>query len=185
MSSEAAVVNESLHPATVTVRTTLAGREVNVLASSKETKVTVAAGSRQSVTQNILLKNPRLWSLDDPYLYKVITEVENNGKVIDRVVTRHGIRSIQMNAEKGLLLNGKQVKLKGLNNHQDHAGVGTALPDFLQYYRIHRMKDLGANAYRCSHNAPTPELLQACDSLGLLVMDENRLLNSSEEYIQQ
>jgi beta-galactosidase len=182
---EAAVVNESLQPMTATVRTTIAGREGIVLASSKETKVTVAAGSRQSVTQNLLLKNPRLWSLNDPYLYKVITEVVSNGKVIDRIVTRHGIRAVQMDAAKGMLLNGKQVKIKGLNNHQDHAGVGSAMPDFLQYYRIHRLKDLGANAYRCSHNAPTPELLDACDSLGMMVIDENRLLNSSDEYMKQ
>jgi beta-galactosidase len=81
-------------------------------------------------------------------------------------------------------LNGKYVKLKG-NNHQDHAGVGSAMPDYLQYYRIRLLKELGSNSYRASHNAPTPELLDACDSLGMLVMDEQRLLNSSAEYIHQ
>ena len=73
----------------------------------------------------------------------------------------------------------------GTNNHQDHAGVGSALPDYLQYYRIWLLKNMGANAYRTSHNAPTPELLDACDSLGMLVMDEQRLLNSGPEYMNQ
>ncbi|HOW30874.1 MAG TPA: beta-galactosidase, partial [Bacteroidales bacterium] len=103
---DGAIVNESLQPLTATVRTTIAGRDGVVLASSKETKVTVAAGSRESVMQNIQLKNPRLWSLYDPYLYKVITEVECNGKLIDRIMIRHGIRTIRMDADKGLLLNG-------------------------------------------------------------------------------
>ena len=85
----------------------------------------------------------------------------------------------------GLFVNGKYVKIKGVCDHQDHAGVGSALPDYLQYYRIQLLKDMGANAYRTSHNAPTPELLDACDSLGMLVLDEQRLLNSSPEYIGQ
>ena len=81
-------------------------------------------------------------------------------------------------ADKGFLLNGKPYVLKGTCNHQDHAGVGAALPDRLQYFRIARLKEMGCNAYRTSHNPPTPELLEACDRLGMLVMDENRLLGS-------
>jgi beta-galactosidase len=81
-------------------------------------------------------------------------------------------------------LNGQHVKIKGTNNHQDHAGVGSALPDYLQYYRIEQLKEFGSNAYRASHHAPTPELLDACDSLGMLVLDENRLLNSSPQYMK-
>ncbi|MBK8045030.1 MAG: hypothetical protein IPK21_21705 [Haliscomenobacter sp.] len=84
-----------------------------------------------------------------------------------------------------MLRNGKPVKVQGVNCRQDHAGVGSALPDELQYYRIRLLKELGVNAYRASHNPPTPELLDACDSLGMLVMDETRLLNSSPEYMSQ
>ncbi len=84
-----------------------------------------------------------------------------------------------------MLLNGKKLKILGVNCHQDHAGVGSALPDYLQYYRIDLLKNLGVNAYRTSHNPPTPELLDACDSLGMLVMDETRLLNSGAEYMDQ
>ncbi|MGK4566417.1 glycoside hydrolase family 2 TIM barrel-domain containing protein [Flavobacterium sp. 3HN19-14] len=75
--------------------------------------------------------------------------------------------------------------MKGTNNHHDHAGVGSALPDYLQYYRVSLLKNMGSNAYRMSHNAPTPELLEACDSLGMLVLDEQRLLNSGAEYTNQ
>ena len=79
----------------------------------------------------------------------------------------------------------KYIKVKGVCDHQDHAGVGSALPDYLQYYRIHLLKQMGANAYRTTHNPPTPELLDACDSLGMLVLDETRLLNSGPEYKSQ
>jgi beta-galactosidase len=71
------------------------------------------------------------------------------------------------------------MKIQGVNNHQDHAGVGSAVPDELQYYRIWLMKNMGVNAWRTSHNPPTPAFLDACDSLGMLVLDETRLLNSS------
>jgi beta-galactosidase len=78
---------------------------------------------------------------------------------------------------------GKPVKLKGTNNHQDHAGIGTALPDELQYYRIKKLKEMGSNAYRCSHHPPTPELLKACDELGMLVIDETRLMGINDYHL--
>ena len=90
--------------------------------------------------------------------------------------TEFGIRTVAFDVDKGFLLNGKPYVLKGTCNHQDHAGVGAALPDRLQYFRIAKLKEMGDNAIRTSHNPPTPELLDACDHLGMLVMDENRLL---------
>lgn len=90
-----------------------------------------------------------------------------------------------MDANKGLLLNGKPIKIHGVCCHQDHAGIGVALPDAMQYYRIRLLKEMGVNAYRTSHNPPTPELLQACDELGMLVLDENRLIGTSTEYMSQ
>ena len=87
--------------------------------------------------------------------------------------------------DKGFLLNGKPYELKGTCNHQDHAGVGAALPDALQYFRVAKLKEMGDNAIRTSHNPPTPELLDACDRLGMLVMDENRLLGSDEENLRR
>ena len=107
------------------------------------------------------------------------------GKIVDQVETEFGIRTVAFDADKGFLLNGQPYVLKGTCNHQDHAGVGVALPDRLQYFRIAKLKEMGDNAYRCSHNPPTPELLEACDRLGMLVMDENRLLGSDAQNMER
>jgi beta-galactosidase len=129
------------------------------------------------------VKNPLLWDIEKPNLYRLETQIKQNGKIIDNYETPFGIRTIQFDAEKGFFLNGKSVKLKGTNNHQDHAGIGTALPDELQYYRIKKLKEMGSNAYRCSHHPPTPELLKACDELGMLVIDETRLMGINDYHL--
>jgi len=126
------------------------------------------------------LSRPQLWSLEAPQLYRVVTRVKEDGQTIDELTVTTGFRKVEMDKDRGLLLNGKPVKLKGFNNHQDHAGVGSAIPDGLQAYRIRRMKDFGANAYRASHNPMTSEALAACDSLGMLVFEENRLLGIND-----
>ena len=131
------------------------------------------------------VSNPKLWSLESPYLHKLITTLRSQGEVVDRYETNFGIRSVRFDPNEGLFLNGKHVAIKGTNNHQDHAGVGTAIPDALQEFRITRLKSMGCNAYRCSHNPPTPELLDICDRLGMLVLDENRLMGVSPEHFQQ
>lgn len=136
-----------------------------------------------TLQQQIRLSNPHLWSLETPYLYKVVSLVKTGGKIVDRVETTFGIRSIRFDKDNGFFLNGKRVEIKGVCCHQDHAGVGSALPDRLQYYRIEKLKEMGCNAYRTSHNPPTPELLEACDRLGMLVMDENRLMGSTPELM--
>ena len=98
---------------------------------------------------------------------------------MDRVETEFGLRTIAFDPEKGFLLNGKPYVIKGTCNHQDHAGVGAAMPDALQYFRVKKLKEMGSNAIRTSHNPPTPELLEACDRLGMLVMDENRRVDET------
>jgi len=128
----------------------------------------------------IIISTPRLWSPESPQLYKLITTVRFDSKPVDRQVTEFGIRTIAFDAEKGFLLNGKPYAIHGTCNHQDHAGVGAALPDALQYFRIKKLKEMGSNAYRTSHNPPTPELLEACDRLGMLVMDENRRMDTND-----
>jgi beta-galactosidase len=95
------------------------------------------------------------------------------------------VRTIRFDAEKGFFLNGQHVEIKGTCNHQDHAGVGTAMPDRLQYFRVARLKEMGSNAYRTSHNPPTPELLDVCDELGMLVMDENRRMDDSPAGLRE
>ena len=159
-------------------------RDGKLVKQSKPVAISLAANGTTKVKHQLDIAQPRLWSLEDPYLYRVVTVVRQHGKTVDSVQHRFGIRTIVIKPD-GVFLNGKYVKLKGTNNHQDHAGVGSALPDYLHYYRIRLLKEFGSNAYRSSHNAPAPELLDACDSLGMLVMDEQRLVNSSPEYMDQ
>ena len=126
-----------------------------------------------------------LWSPESPKLYKLITTVEVDGKIVDRKETEFGIRTFAFDVTNGFLLNGKHYELYGTCNHQDMAGVGAALPDALQNFRVAKLKEFGCNAYRTSHNPPTPELLDACDHLGMIVMDESRLLGSDEENLRK
>jgi beta-galactosidase len=129
--------------------------------------------------------SPRLWSVDQPTLYHVHTAVVSNGKILDDTTNACGFRTIRFDADKGFFLNDQPLKLKGVCNHQDHAGVGVAVPDSLWDFRVRRLKEMGANAYRCAHNPPAAEFLAACDRLGMLVMDENRNFNTSPEYVRQ
>jgi beta-galactosidase len=182
---EATVQNQHLQAANASVYSYLTDRNGVRLAATKEQAVQLGANGKAQVKQQLSIHNPRLWNLDDPYLYRAVTVVKSGGVVVDSIKQRMGIRSFRFDASEGFFLNGKPVKLLGTNNHQDHAGLGSALPDYLQYHRIRLLKEFGSNTYRTSHHAPTPELLDACDSLGMLVMGEQRLLNSSPEYLDQ
>jgi len=141
-------------------------------------------GTKQ-VSQTMRIENPSLWSLENPHLYRLVTTLAGVDATADSYETSFGIRTIHFDPDKGLFLNGAHVEVKGTCNHQDHAGVGSALPDRLQYFRIARLKEMGCNAYRTSHNPPTPALLDACDRLGMLVMDETRMFSSSREGLSQ
>lgn len=182
---EATLENEALDPVEATVSAYVTDRKGNKLAETREQTMSLGLNGNTTVKQQLIINNPRLWSLEDPYLYRVNVVVKSGKQVVDQVNERFGIRTVEIDPVKGVLLNGEQVKIQGVNCHQDHAGVGSALPDYLQYYRIRKLKEFGVNAYRASHNPPTPELLEACDSLGMLVMDETRLLNTSPEYMDQ
>jgi beta-galactosidase len=181
---ETEVESKALTKANATVVTYLTDRNGKKVAQTTEVAINLLPNGKTTVKQKLSLLNPHLWSLEDPYLYRVVSIINQAGKVIDSSNHRMGIRTVDIKPN-GVFLNGKYIKIKGTNNHQDHAGVGSALPDYLQYYRIRLLKEMGSNAYRTSHNAPTPELLDACDSLGMLVLDEQRLLNSSPEYMDQ
>jgi beta-galactosidase len=145
----------------------------------------ISAGGDQSYRQEIVVKRPLLWSLEERHLYKLVTDVQADGQVVDRYETPFGIRTAEFDAEKGLLVNGKSVKLKGTCNHQDHAGLGAALPDSVQYYRVGKLQEMGCNSIRTSHNPPTPELLDACDQMGMLIFDETRMMSSNPEGLSQ
>jgi beta-galactosidase len=146
----------------------------------KTTNQLVSAFDEAEISQTGSIQKPILWSPETPYLYKVLTEVSENGNIIDTYETTFGVRTVEINT-KGVFLNGKLCPVKGTCNHQDFAGIGVALPDKINYYKLKLLKDMGSNGYRCSHHPPTPELLDICDSLGMLVLDENRFLSSSEE----
>ncbi len=182
---ETTVENKSLKPSINKVYAYITDRNGKKIFQSEDRTINLKVNEKLTTAQDLQLVNARLWSLEDPYLYKVISVVKDKYGISDSTITRFGVRTITIDPAKGLFLNGKHVKIKGTNNHQDHAGLGSALPDYLQYYRIKLLKDFGSNAYRSSHNVPTKELLEVCDSLGMLVMNEQRLLNSSPEYMDQ
>ena len=158
------------------------GREV-----AKSESSTIMLRAKQTLNSQLLtlnLNTPHLWSPADPYLYKVETTVKVDGRVTDVYETTTGIRDVEFDADRGFLLNGQPLKLKGVNMHQDHAGVGAAIPDALQAWRIKQLKKMGCNAYRASHNPMTPALLDICDREGILVIDENRLTGINEEHLR-
>jgi beta-galactosidase len=169
-------------PATVTV--TLrdpGGKEITSLSETN----TIPVLATQVFSPVIKASDPVLWSVDHPVLYTVETKVSVPGQPDDVVTMKVGFRTIRFDADKGFFLNDQPVKLMGTCNHIDHAGVGMAVPDSLWEFRIRKLKEMGSNAYRCSHNPPASEFLDACDRLGMLVMDENRNFNTAPEYMDQ
>jgi beta-galactosidase len=177
-----AVINEDKQTKNFTIKNTIVDADGKVVARDKSINLSLKPFTTQDYNSNIEISNPRLWSIEKPNLYKMMTEIVADGKIIDQYQTTFGVRTIRFDANEGFFLNGKPVKIKGTDNHQDHAGVGSAIPDDLQDFRIATLKSLGSNAYRCSHNPPTPELLDACDRYGMLVIDENRLMGVSSYH---
>ena len=126
-----------------------------------------------------------LWSVEDPYLYTVKVQLFYDGHLSDECILKYGERTVAFDPEHGFLLNGKKVFLRGANMHQDHAGVGAGIPDGVLRYRVQRLKDFGFNAIRSSHNPASGALLDICDEMGMLVIDENRLIGSSDIYLER
>ena len=147
--------------------------------------IDVPVQSQATVKLKSEIVSPVLWTPESPSLYTLVTSVSVGNKVVDRQETPIGVRSIGFDPARGFLLNGKQYEIHGTCNHQDHAGVGSAIPDALQAFRVKKLKEFGCNAIRTAHNPPTPQLLDACDRLGMLVMDESRLLGSDSENLRK
>ena len=168
MTVETKVVNLNPAGASCNVFAFVTDRNGNKIGQAKEQSLSLAVNGEGTIKQTITITDARRWSLEDPYLYRVKAVVVSAGKTIDAVGDRFGVRTLRFDATEGFFLNGKHVKIFGANNHQDHAGIGSALPDYLQYYRIELLKNMGVNACRTSHNPPTPAFLEACDSLGML-----------------
>ncbi|MDN4502837.1 beta-galactosidase GalA [Alteromonadaceae bacterium BrNp21-10] len=157
------------------------GNQVNTVVNDA---ILLATGDSAKVTSDLKVNNAHLWSLEDPYLYTLHTSLrDEQGQLLDNYVTRFGIRTIRFDADKGFFLNGKSIKLKGSNNHEDHAGVGTATPDELIRYRLQRLQSMGMNAYRASHAPASPALLNIADEMGMLVIDETRISGINDYHL--
>lgn len=185
LSIQSSLVNESDKKLSFVLQHKLLNRDEEQKASFASEEIILGPHEKHEVVHAMDVENPHLWSLEDPNLYTLNTSIVHGDRIVDEYRTTLGIRTIFFDPDKGFFLNGEHVKIKGVCNHQDHAGVGTAIPDALQDFRITRLKSMGANALRTSHNPPTPELLDACDRLGLLVLCENRLMGTSPEILDQ
>ena len=145
-----------------------AGREV----AAADTAIVVPAGASLEVTQRIVVSSPGLWSVETPSLYTLRSEVLDGDRLVDDPATTFGIRRIAYDADRGFLLNGVPVKMRGVNLHHDGGAVGAAVPERVWERRLEVLKSMGVNAIRTSHNPPAPEFLDLADRMGLLVMAE-------------
>lgn len=181
---ETTVENAGFDTADYEIRYTLIAPDGSMTALPASIEKGLQAKTRRTTATNATIQAPQLWDLDHPRLYTLVTEVVSDGKVTDRSEQTSGLREIRFDPDCGFFLNGRHVKLRGVNMHQDHAGCGAAIPDALQAYRLRELKKYGVNAYRSSHNPMTPEMLDACDSLGILVIEENRLTGINDEHLR-
>ncbi len=185
VTARATLQNDGTSPTTFTVRQVVLDSAGRTMASATTPRQTLQPADSVETSVALRVNNPQLWSLETPTMHRLVTTVLRGTTPVDSYETPFGIRTVRFDANQGFFLNGKHVVLKGTNNHQDFAGVGTAIPDALQEYRIARLKAVGCNAYRTSHHPPTPELLDACDRMGMLVLDEHRMMGTSPEMIEQ
>ena len=155
----------------ISVENILVNQDGKVVGKTKSSPGQATRGI-SSVAQEIEISAPILWSIENPYLYKVITKLSRKGKIVDEYETVTGIRSFQFDAEKGFILNGKRVKINGVCNHHDLGCLGSAVNERAIERQLEILKAMGCNGIRCSHNPPTPELLDLCDKMGFIVMDE-------------
>jgi beta-galactosidase len=145
----------------------------------------IAPWGSLTLEHQVSLAHAKLWSLDAPNLYRVVTQIESDDAITDHDVTTFGIRSIRFDPSSGFFLNETHVKIKGTCNHQDHAGVGIGVPDLIHHERVAALKKMGSNGWRAAHNTVATELLDACDQQGMLVMAEARIMSSSPEGLSE
>ena len=180
---EATLENSGRASATATVQVRVIDPKGNEIATA-QAPATIDPWQKTTVKLSIPIDSPQLWSIDQPTLYTVTTRVTGEGKV-DEVATKCGFRTICFDVSRGFLLNDQRLVIQGVCNHQDHAGVGVAVPDALLEFRLRKVKEMGANAIRSAHNPPSKELLDLCDRMGILFVDENRHFNAAAEYLAQ
>ncbi len=179
------VVNSGDKQETASVKWKIVDATGATVATAEASAQTIAPDGSATYTATATVENAKLWSLESPAMYSAVVTVESGGAVRDGERVGFGVRTVNFDAAKGFSLNGQNMKVKGTCNHQDHAGVGAALPDRLQWYRLAVLKEMGGNAVRTSHNMPTPEWVEACNRMGMMMLCETRQMNSSPEGLAQ
>jgi len=182
---KAEIRNDGNNDAKFDVETTVYDSGGKLVASAELSDTALSVHCNTSCSLQLTIRKAELWSIDHPALYTLKTQVKSGGAVTDELNTRFGIRSIRFSANSGFFLNGQRVQINGMCCHQDHACVGAAVPDKLNEWRVRQLKSMGCNAIRTAHNPPAPSLLDACDRLGMLVVDEARMMSSTEEGLVQ
>jgi beta-galactosidase len=165
------IINESSSANNITISSTILdpdGKSVFIILS----KENIPAGREVTVSQAVEIKNPRLWDISSPFLYKTLTTVSSGNKTLDEETNPFGIRDSRFDAETGYWLNGKNIKIKGVCLHHDAGGLGTAVPIRAWERRLELLKEAGVNAIRLGHNPFAPEFFDLCDRMGFLVMNE-------------
>ena len=165
------VNNDSNSAAPVNLTTIIQDANGREVARASETNV-AAKGAHAEVSQTLKVPAPLLWSDERPYVYEVVSQLEQGGRVVDRYETPLGIRTFRFDVEKGFFLNGKSVKIRGTCNHHDLGSLGTAVNTRAIERQLELLKAMGVNGLRTSHNPPAPELLEIADRMGVIVMDE-------------
>lgn len=172
-------------PVSVVAVAQLIDPDGRIIATARSQPTAVPPLASADLDTMIAVPAPQLWSVATPTLYTVAVSLERDGIGVDARRVTIGFRTIRFDPAQGLFVNDAHVKLKGVCMHIDHAGVGTAVPDALLAWRLERLKELGCNAIRCSHNAPAVAFLDLCDRMGFLVMNENRNFNPAPDYLAQ
>ncbi len=184
ISVQTKVHNKDFEPGSVTLTLQVLDSKGQIVASNTTPAKEIADRSSITFNQELNVPKPGLWSVVSPQRYTLTSILKKEGEAIDRMHTKFGIRSIHFDADKGFFLNGERVQINGVCIHQNFAGVGSGIPRAMHYYRIRLLKEMGVNAVR-SHYPFSPAMLEACDSLGMLVMDEARATGSTQESMDQ
>ncbi len=184
MNVQTKVLNEGFKPVSVTLTLQVLDGSGQTVASHTSSVKEIADGTDWVLNQKLNVPKPELWSVTSPKRYTLVSTLKKEGEDIDKMNIRFGIRSVRFDADKGFFFNGERVQLNGACIHQNFAGAGSGMPEAMHYYRIRLLKEMGVNAVR-SHYPFSPAMLTACDSLGMLVMDETRATGSTQESMDQ